>query len=153
MSPKICSTSSNVHLHSCRRLDIFSTATIYMAIQAKDNTSRIVICFHRRARKQEVRFLPETQILCLSMYNDRLDIVEQVVEYYKNIHLRYLIIALVQVLFCSIVMVCTSFFKFTLVSTGFRFGERFGRNITVNQCNWLFMNCLVLLDQTGIKWL
>src|SRR5215469_9607445 len=60
MSYKICSTSSNVHLHSCRRLDIFSTATIYMAIQVKDNTSRIVICFHRRARKQEVRFLPET---------------------------------------------------------------------------------------------
>ena len=66
-----------------------------MAIQAKDNTSRIVICFHRRARKQEVRFLPETQILCLSMYNDRLDIVEQVVEYYKNIHLRYLLAPLV----------------------------------------------------------
>jgi len=51
------------------------------------------------ARKQEVRFLPETQILCLSTYNDRLDIVEQVVEYYKNIHLRYLLTPLVQVLF------------------------------------------------------
>ena len=34
-----------------------------MANQAKGYTSRIVICFHRRARKQEVRFLPETQIL------------------------------------------------------------------------------------------
>ena len=36
-------------------------------------------------------------------------------------------------------------FLFTLVSTGFRFGERFGRNITVNQCNWFSMNCLVFL--------
>jgi hypothetical protein len=46
----------------------FRLATIYMANQAKQYTSRIVICFHRRARKQEVRFLPETQILCVSTY-------------------------------------------------------------------------------------
>ncbi|MGB6526556.1 MAG: hypothetical protein WBF33_00465, partial [Candidatus Nitrosopolaris sp.] len=41
----------------------------------------------------------------------------------------------------------TSFFRFlfTLVSTGFRFGERFDRNITVNQSNWFSMNCLVFL--------
>ncbi len=36
-------------------------------------------------------------------------------------------------------------FLFTLVSTGFRFGERFGRNIRVNQSNWFSMNCLVFL--------
>ena len=57
-------------------LTSFQLATIYMANQAKQYTSRIVICFHRCAREQEVRFLPETPILCVSTYNDRLDIVE-----------------------------------------------------------------------------
>jgi hypothetical protein len=36
-------------------------------------------------------------------------------------------------------------FLFTLVFTGFRFGERFGRNITVNQSDCFSMNCLAFL--------
>ena len=62
---------------------ILAAATIYIANQAKGCTSRIVICFHRRARKQEVRFLPETQILCLSTYNE-LRYHRTVVEYYRD---------------------------------------------------------------------